>query len=76
VGEQIAKDVVEGQATTLEMEMEVVIKDLTLERKILQDTRERILLRYVGWSAMGFCLHIGFVILVGLLVVNTYSNSL
>jgi hypothetical protein len=76
VGKHIVKEVVEGQATTLEMEMEVVIKDLTLEKQLLQDTRECILLRYVGWSVVGFYLHIGFVILVCLLVVNTYSNSL
>jgi hypothetical protein len=76
VGEQIAKEVAEGQATALEMKMEVVIKDLTLEKQRLQYTKECILLQYVGWSAMGFCLHIGFVILVCLLVVNTYSNSL
>jgi hypothetical protein len=44
VGEQITKEVAEGQATTLEMEMEVVIKDLALEKQRLQDTRECILL--------------------------------
>jgi hypothetical protein len=33
VGEHIAKEVVEGHATTLEMEMEVVIKDLALEKQ-------------------------------------------
>ncbi len=48
VGEQITKEVAEGQATTLEMEMKVVIKDLALEKQRLQDTRERIMLRYVG----------------------------
>jgi hypothetical protein len=48
VGEQIAKEVAEGQATTLEMEMKVVIKDLALEKQRIQDTREHIMLRYVG----------------------------
>jgi len=48
VGEQITKEVAEGQATTLEMEMKVVIKDLALEKQRLQDTSERIMLRYVG----------------------------
>jgi hypothetical protein len=33
VGEHIAKEVAKGQATTLEMEMEVVIKDLALEKQ-------------------------------------------
>jgi hypothetical protein len=33
VGEQISKKVVEGHATALEMEMKVVIKDLTLEKQ-------------------------------------------
>jgi hypothetical protein len=60
----------------LEMEMEVVIKDLTLEKQWSQDTRKCILLWYVGWSVVGFCLHIGFVILVCLLVMNIYSNFL
>ncbi len=76
MGEQIAKEVAERHAIALEMEMKVVIEDLALEKQRLQDTRERILLWYVGWSAVGFCLHIGFVILVCLLVVNTYSNFL
>ncbi len=76
VGEHIAKEVAKGQVTTLEMEMEVVIKDLALEKQWSQDTRKCILLRYVGWGVVGFCLHIGFVILVCLLVVNIYSNSL
>jgi hypothetical protein len=33
VGVHIAKEVAKGQVTTLEMEMEVVIKDLTLEKQ-------------------------------------------
>jgi hypothetical protein len=33
VGEHIAKEVAKGQVRTLEMEMEVVIKDLTLEKQ-------------------------------------------
>jgi hypothetical protein len=32
-GEHIVKEVAEGQTTTLEMEMEVVIKDRTLEKQ-------------------------------------------
>jgi uncharacterized metal-binding protein len=48
VGEHIAKEVAEGQAVTLEMDMKVVIKDLALEKQRIQDTRERIMLRYVG----------------------------
>jgi hypothetical protein len=48
VGEQIAKEVAKGHAIALEMEMKVVIKDLALEKQQLQDTRECILLRYVG----------------------------
>jgi hypothetical protein len=35
--------------------MKVIIKDLALEKQQLQDTRERILLWYVGWSVVGFC---------------------
>ncbi len=48
MGEHIAKEVAEGQAVTLEMEMKVVIKDLALEKQRIQDTREHIMLRYVG----------------------------
>ncbi len=44
VGKQIAKEVAEGQITTLEMEMEVIVKDLALEKQQLQDTREHIML--------------------------------
>ncbi len=47
MGEQKAREVAERKVADLELEMEVVFRDLALERQRLQGARERILLRYV-----------------------------
>jgi hypothetical protein len=56
VGEQKTREIAQGEVATLESEMEVVCRDLALEKRRVESSRERFLQWYV--ECIIFCLYI------------------